>query len=58
MNGTTHNQSLLPTPLTPLAFAPGVKGALAALGAAEFNRYRAEQSSASLAGCKSPLGKG
>ena len=38
MNGTTHNQSLLPTPLTPLAYARGVKGSLAALGAAEFNR--------------------
>ncbi len=33
-----YNKSLLPTPLTPLAFAPGVKGTLAALGAAEFNR--------------------
>ena len=37
----THNKSLLPTPLTPLAFAPGVKGFLAALGAAEFKRYAA-----------------
>jgi hypothetical protein len=34
-----YNKSLLPTPLTPLASAPGVKGFLATLGAAEFNRY-------------------
>jgi hypothetical protein len=34
------NKSLLPTPLTPLAFAPGVKGALATLGAAEFTVMR------------------
>jgi len=34
-----YNKSLLSTPLTPLAFAPGVKGSLATLGAAEFNRY-------------------
>jgi len=33
-----YNKSLLPTPLTPLAIAPGVKGSLALLGAAEFNR--------------------
>jgi hypothetical protein len=33
------NKSLLQTPLTPLAIARGVKGSLAALGAAEFNRY-------------------
>ena len=32
------NTSLLPTPLTPVAVAPGVKGSLATLGAAEFNR--------------------
>jgi len=31
------NKSLLPTPLTPLASARGVKGSFAALGAAEFN---------------------
>jgi len=36
---TGSNKSLLPTPLTPLAFAHEVKGALAALGATEFNRY-------------------
>ena len=36
-----HNKSLLPTPLTPLAFARGVKGSLATLGAAELNRYKA-----------------
>ena len=35
---SSHNKSLLPTPLTPLALAPGVKGTLAALGAVEFNR--------------------
>jgi len=36
--GMPSNTSLLPTPLTPLAFAPRVKGSLAALGAAEFSR--------------------
>lgn len=29
---TPYNQSLLPTPLTPFAFAPGVKGTLASFG--------------------------
>ena len=32
------NMSLLPTPLIPLASAPGVKGTLAALGASVFSR--------------------
>jgi len=35
---SAYNKSLLPMPLTPLAFAPVVKGSLALLGTAEFNR--------------------
>jgi len=38
MRMQTPNKSLLPTHLTPLTFARGVKGSLATLGAAEFNR--------------------
>ena len=34
-----YNKSLLPSPLTRLACAHRVKGSLAALGAAELNRY-------------------
>ena len=45
----TPNYALQPTVSSPLR---------GAVPAAELRRYRAEQSSASLAGCKSPLGKG
>ena len=34
-----YNKSVLPSPLTPLASAPGVKGSLALRGAAELNRW-------------------
>lgn len=47
----TPNTSLLPTPLTPLASAHGVKCSLATLGAAEFNRY-VQKESKGVDGCR------